>query len=259
MAWIIYQPDIDATSITLILNGRKMKEEKREWTRSSSCIVSSSKRAFRSVSFDEHQMSSSRRVSRGRYDVTSTMDRLRADMVGAEISSHNDANNSEEVEEILLPRTTGPPSRSSGDYSVRKCLFKTAGQIPAILLIGMFHMMIGIPFGVSYFPIGWKNGGQVSSEEANNGDVCGPFPLPGKEALGIRMFLFSTIVGQIVFTLMSGFDNPIGLQASFVIHECILCPVDDLNEWRVALADSSFRRRVVQHILSSLFLVLRAR
>lgn len=66
--------------------------------------------------------------------------------------------------------------------------------------------MIGIPFGVSYFPMSWSPYVQEATEEA------GPFPLPGKEALGIRMFLFSTIVGQIVFTWMSGFSNPIGLQ-----------------------------------------------
>lgn len=43
-------------------------------------------------------------------------------------------------------------------------------------------------------------------------EVEGPFPLPGKEALGIRMFLFSTMIGQIVFTFASKFHNPIGLQ-----------------------------------------------
>lgn len=196
-----------------------MKDEKTDWTRSSSSIVDSTRRAFRSMSFDEQHFVPSRRV---RYDVTSAMDRLRADMVGAEISSHNDASDS--VEEILVPTTritTEPPLPRSGD-SIRKCLFKTAGQIPAILLIGMFHMMIGIPFGVSYFPIGWKNGSWVSSSEESDG-VSGQFPLPGKEALGIRMFLFSTIVGQVVFTLMSGFDNPIGLQASSTMHACSSC------------------------------------
>jgi hypothetical protein len=50
-------------------------------------------------------------------------------------------------------------------------------------------------------------------------DDSGPFPLPGKEALGIRMFLFSTIVGQLVYTFSSGFHNPIGLQmVSYDIH-----------------------------------------
>jgi SulP family sulfate permease len=80
------------------------------------------------------------------------------------------------------------------------------GQVPAVALIGMFHLMIGIPFGVSYFPVSWS----PLLEEAS--DDGGPFPLPGKEALGIRMFLFSTIVGQIVFTIFSDFPNPIGLQ-----------------------------------------------
>jgi SulP family sulfate permease len=70
----------------------------------------------------------------------------------------------------------------------------------------MFHLMIGIPFGVSYFPMYWS----PNAEEATN--EAGPFLLPGKEALGIRMFLFSTMVGQLVFTFYSGFANPIGLQ-----------------------------------------------
>lgn len=42
--------------------------------------------------------------------------------------------------------------------------------------------------------------------------VHGPFPLPGKEALGIRMFLYSTIVAQLVFTWKSHFSSPIGLE-----------------------------------------------
>lgn len=40
----------------------------------------------------------------------------------------------------------------------------------------------------------------------------GPFPLPGKEALGIRMFLYATLVAQLVFTWKSHFVNPIGLE-----------------------------------------------
>lgn len=76
------------------------------------------------------------------------------------------------------------------------------GQVPAVALIGMFHLMIGIPFGVSYFPVSWS---PLAEEASDNG---GPFPLPGKEALGIRMFLFSTVVGQIVFTIFSDFPNP---------------------------------------------------
>jgi SulP family sulfate permease len=89
----------------------------------------------------------------------------------------------------------------------KKRLFRDAlGQIPAIALIGMFHLMIGIPFGVSYFPISWSPG--ASEEGDGNG---GPFPLPGKESFGIRMFLFSTMIGQLVFSTLSDFPNPIGL------------------------------------------------
>lgn len=74
--------------------------------------------------------------------------------------------------------------------------------------------MIGIPFGVSYFPIGWRGDSETdpNSQNQTDDDVNGLFPLPGKEALGIRMFLFSTILGQVVYTFTSQFRNPIGLQ-----------------------------------------------
>jgi hypothetical protein len=101
----------------------------------------------------------------------------------------------------------GPDPQTS---SKKTRLNNFLGQVPAVALIGMFHLMIGIPFGVSYFPVSWS----PLLEEAS--DDGGPFPLPGKEALGIRMFLFSTIVGQIVFTIFSDFPNPIGLQVSAI-------------------------------------------
>jgi len=92
-------------------------------------------------------------------------------------------------------------------------------QFPAIILIVIFHLMVGVPFGVSYFPIGWRSASQSTidaSEQdqiSNDGFVMdGPFPLPGKEELGIRMFLLSTIIGQLVFTWASGFDSCIALQ-----------------------------------------------
>ena len=101
-------------------------------------------------------------------------------------------------------------------------------QIPAVALIAMFHLMIGVPFGVSYFPIGWKEEqiGQYQTlsnnndgfdhktsnhDDINTSIIDGPFPIQGKNSLGIRMFLFSTIIGQIIFTFQSGFRNVIGL------------------------------------------------
>lgn len=95
-------------------------------------------------------------------------------------------------------------------------------KIPAVALICIFHLMIGIPFGVSYFPIGWRANhySSIHSTPASSNstavlsddDINGPFPIPGKEALGIRMFLFATIIGQIVFTYTSKFTNAVGLQ-----------------------------------------------
>ena len=78
--------------------------------------------------------------------------------------------------------------------------------------------MIGIPFGVSYFPIGWKSdteAGDTAGKSSSGGAddfVNGHFPLPGKEALGIRMFLYATIVAQFVLAFRSDFHSAIGLE-----------------------------------------------
>ncbi len=89
-------------------------------------------------------------------------------------------------------------------------------QVPAVALIAMFHLMIGVPFGVSYFPIGWREGNSSAPQQNHDTELddglSGTFPIAGKDALGIRMFLFSTIIGQLIFTFSSGFGNPISLQ-----------------------------------------------
>lgn len=56
-----------------------------------------------------------------------------------------------------------------------------------------------------------------SSPDADTGTadadgVAGAFPLPNKEALGIRMCLFSTLIGQLVMTFASKFDAAISFQ-----------------------------------------------
>ncbi len=112
------------------------------------------------------------------------------------------------------------PTSCSTSTSCSQRLLNAFRQIPAVALIAMFHLMIGIPFGVSYFSIGWKEPTEFYEASTNSTNVSttgtdvinGPFPIHGKNALGIRMFLFSTIIGQIVFTFKSGFHNPIGLQ-----------------------------------------------
>ncbi len=59
----------------------------------------------------------------------------------------------------------------------------------------------GIPFGASYFPT--------------------ELQLQGKEVLGFRMFLFATMIAQLVFTFTSKFDNGIGLQMVENVPFCL--------------------------------------
>jgi SulP family sulfate permease len=87
-------------------------------------------------------------------------------------------------------------------------------EIPAIIVTLMINFMAAIPFGVSYFPLGWSNDHNGTNDETDseNGGIEGPFPLPGKEALGIRMFLVATITGQVVLAFASNFTSPVSTQ-----------------------------------------------
>lgn len=88
-------------------------------------------------------------------------------------------------------------------------------QISSVAVAALLNIMIAIPFGASYFPVGWSTGDEPSTDMGEDEDDPyggGPFPLPGKHALGIRMFLFATIMGQLAFTFASGFKNAVGLQ-----------------------------------------------
>jgi hypothetical protein len=83
-------------------------------------------------------------------------------------------------------------------------------QVSAVAVVGLLNMMMGIPFGASYFPVGWKasDGDGVDDSE----DVEGQFPLPEKNNIGLRMFLLATIIGQLVYAYKSKFVNAVGLQ-----------------------------------------------
>ena len=83
-------------------------------------------------------------------------------------------------------------------------------EIPAILVTLLINLMAAIPFGVSYFPLGWTN--DTESALSDESGIHGPFPIPGKEALGIRMFLLATITGQIVLAVASKFQSPVSSQ-----------------------------------------------
>ena len=78
---------------------------------------------------------------------------------------------------------------------------RVVSQIPAVIIAAGLNFMMGIPFGASYFPT--------------------ELQLQGKEVLGFRMFLFSTMVAQLVFTFASNFDNGIGLQMVENVPFCL--------------------------------------
>jgi hypothetical protein len=95
-------------------------------------------------------------------------------------------------------------------------------QTSSVAVVALLNIMVSIPFGASYFPIGWKATDESSAGTDDGAgaevvgdaddDVNGSFPLQGRQALGIRMFLFATIMGQLAFTFASKFENPVGLQ-----------------------------------------------
>jgi SulP family sulfate permease len=107
--------------------------------------------------------------------------------------------------------------RASSSSSAGNCDGTTSflAEIPAILVTLLINFMTAIPFGVSYFPLGWSNdyndNNNYSGENEGDG-IVGSFPLPGKEALGIRMFLMASITGQIALSLASKFKSPVSVQ-----------------------------------------------
>ena len=89
-------------------------------------------------------------------------------------------------------------------------------QLTAVTVVALLNMMMAIPFGASYFPVGWKAEGEDFGATDDGDDesdgIQGVFPLSGKQNIGLRMFLFATFVGQLVYTYQSKFSNPIALQ-----------------------------------------------
>ncbi|KAL3786183.1 hypothetical protein HJC23_001259 [Cyclotella cryptica] len=125
-----------------------------------------------------------------------------------------------------LHKTIADEVRTS--YSSR--LIQIASQIPAVAIVSVLNFMIGIPFGASYFPVEWSNtvsssSSLSSSSPYDNDNGTGPsggeFPLSGKEALGLRMFLFSTAMAQLAFTYTSKFTNGVGLQMVENVPFCL--------------------------------------
>jgi SulP family sulfate permease len=115
----------------------------------------------------------------------------------------------------LMENQTSAKSTASNTTNTTISMWEhVLNQATSVAVISLLNIMIAIPFGASYFPVGWKANGAEEQQtgEQDEDDVHGMFPLQGKQALGIRMFLFATIMGQLAFTFASKFTNPVGIQ-----------------------------------------------
>jgi SulP family sulfate permease len=128
--------------------------------------------------------------------------------------------NLEEVEEdhpLMANQTFAKPTAATTTTTNTATISmweQLLNQVTAVAVICLLNIMIAVPFGASYFPVGWKANGDEEQQtgEQDGDDVHGMFPLQGKQALGIRMFLFATVMGQLAFTFASKFTNPVGMQ-----------------------------------------------
>lgn len=73
---------------------------------------------------------------------------------------------------------------------------------PPVLLSGVLNLMLSVPFGSAYFPVSFSQenigyGGMISGTWSD---------------AGMRMFLFSTAVCQLVFSFFSSFECSVGMQ-----------------------------------------------
>ncbi|KAL7554002.1 hypothetical protein ACHAWF_017366 [Thalassiosira exigua] len=123
-------------------------------------------------------------------DVDASLRRRRNSTAAAAAAAAEIAKRSDEAAPKPSSSSSSAPSSSSSSSS--SFAGAILSQLPAVAIASVLNFMAGIPFGASYFPA--------------------DFPLEGKEVLGLRMFLFSTFVGQLVYTYTSGFTNGVGLQ-----------------------------------------------
>ena len=135
------------------------------------------------------------------------------------------------------------------------------GQVPAVTVVALLWLMMALPFGVAYFPIGWSSDDAtiVDDVDGMKGAIHGPFPLPGKEALGIRMCLLATIIGQIVMTYTSRFTNPIAFQLLENVpfyHSLANIVIQDLGYGIEALSNLFFLFGLSSLLVGSMFYLL---
>ena len=108
-----------------------------------------------------------------------------------------------EADEVCRKRTSNngrgrvrphPSDREEegGGWSVARTIRDVTSHLLAIFVISILIFMMGMPFNAAFFPT--------------------EFDLAGKEILGLRMFLLSTMMVQLVLTYSSRFTSCVGLQ-----------------------------------------------
>ncbi|OQR96717.1 Sulfate Permease (SulP) Family [Achlya hypogyna] len=65
-------------------------------------------------------------------------------------------------------------------------------SLPSVLIAVLLNLMICIPFGLSFFPLEWES-------------------MPAPRAIGIQMFLLTTVICQFIFAARSSFDCSVGM------------------------------------------------
>lgn len=152
-------------------------------------------------------------------------------MYGAVVDVHEVQQKQDRPQSPII-QNLGSIKEDGGLQQKGNIIQRIASQIPAIVIVSVLNCMVGIPFGASYFPVGWSSSSSSSDAGADDsgGDmsdgviddvVSGNFPLGGKEALGLRMFLFSTAMAQLIFTFTSNFNNGICLQMVENVPFCL--------------------------------------
>ena len=68
--------------------------------------------------------------------------------------------------EIFVSNDCGKPETRVKDTTINTTEW-ILQQITAVLLVCMLNLMISIPFGVSYFPVEWRNSDESGSDDGN--------------------------------------------------------------------------------------------
>lgn len=153
----------------------------------------------------------------------------------------DDDDDEEEVSNNNNNNTSDQSSKTNDERTVMKVIHNCLSQVPAIIVISTLIFMMGIPFGAAFFPT--------------------ELAIPNKEILGLRMFLFATMMSQLVFTYQSKFNNCIGLQMIenvpfYLALARILLLEEGLDEQEIIISTLFFLFGVSSIIVGCIFYLL---